>query len=260
MNAPAQDEEGQRESALRGYLARILGWSDEQSVTIEHALRSIALSVTHRAALVLLGVDADLVSVAQALHRLTLGADHPFVFCDRRRTTTRGSVRAPSGYASGVVAAQAARGGSLCIRRRRLPRDFSSAVAMVREPSAAVQLIICGSVEWSTDPFLALPAPIQVPALSTREHERPRLVDEYARDAIETLGAAESCFPDDDRAWVLEHATGTLAEIEKATKRLVALRMTGTLTGAAERLGMSVVALRLWIHHRRLHRRGEAPR
>jgi hypothetical protein len=50
------------EAALRAYLGRILGWSDERTQAIEHALRSIDLSVSHRAALVVLG-DTDSVSI-----------------------------------------------------------------------------------------------------------------------------------------------------------------------------------------------------
>lgn len=46
------------EAALRHFCARILGWSDEHAMDVENALRSIHLSTTHRAALVLLG-DAD---------------------------------------------------------------------------------------------------------------------------------------------------------------------------------------------------------
>jgi len=38
-----------------------------------------------------------------------------------------------------------------------------------------------------------------------------------------------------------------LGEIEKATLRLVALRASSTIEQAAERLGMSGVALRSWI-------------
>ena len=66
------------ETALRGFCARILGWSEERAPDIEHALRSIHLAITHRAALMLLG-DTDLGPVAQAAHRRTIGAERPFV-------------------------------------------------------------------------------------------------------------------------------------------------------------------------------------
>jgi hypothetical protein len=60
------------ETALRGFYARILGWSTKRKQVIAHALRSIQLSITHHAALVLLG-DTDLVAIASALHRRTIG-------------------------------------------------------------------------------------------------------------------------------------------------------------------------------------------
>ncbi|MCW5802547.1 MAG: FHA domain-containing protein [Deltaproteobacteria bacterium] len=55
-----------------------------------------------------------------------------------------------------------------------------------------------------------------------------------------------------DRAWVAEHAASSLPEIEKATLRIIALRQTGTLAGAATLLGMSTPALSDWLKHRRL--------
>jgi hypothetical protein len=115
------------ETALRGFCARILGWSADRTSAIEHALRSIHLSITHRAALVLLG-DADLVPIAQALHRRTIGAERPFVVCDPRRLDVRASVRAPMNRESGEAAVRAAHGGSQCVRRRRMPRNFSALV------------------------------------------------------------------------------------------------------------------------------------
>lgn len=38
------------EGALRSFCARILGWSTERAVAVEHALRSIELAMAHRAA------------------------------------------------------------------------------------------------------------------------------------------------------------------------------------------------------------------
>jgi hypothetical protein len=239
------------EPALRAYLGRILGWSDERTQAIEHGIRSIHLSISHRAALVVLG-DSDPVAIAHALHCLTIGAERPFVVCDPRRRSSMmpATVRVPTSYKHGTAAVRAAQGGSLCVRRRRAPDDFSSAVGLIRDPSADVQIIICGTAHSDSDPFVALPVPIVVPSLSTRASEVPRLVDEYAADATTELGADDACFTNLDRAWTIDHAAGSLAEIEKATLRLVALRMSGSLQQAAKRLGMSHVALRQWLRHR----------
>lgn len=246
------------EGVLRAFLARVLGWSDERRTAIEHALRSLQLSITLRAALVLLGDTPDLLSIARALHRRTLGAERPFVVCDRRRLDARASARSSVNHESGVAAVEAARGGSLCVARAGLPRDFSSMVAMVRDPAASVQIIVCGEAGHAEDPVLIKPVPIQVPPLAARAGELPRIVDEYARDAIATLGAFERDFTEADRGWVAEHGAHTWAELEMVTERVVALRNSSTITEAAERLGMVPSTLRKWLCNRKLTRHGEA--
>jgi hypothetical protein len=225
-------------AALRGYLGRILGWSAEQA--IESALRSIELSIAHRAALVLLG-DSDLVPIANELHRRTIGAERPFVVCDQRQNI------------SCLAAAQAARGGSLCLRRRRLPRDFPALVALLREPHASTQIIVCAEALHDSHPFLVRPVPIRVPPLSARTSELPRILDEYALDAIRDLSTATDAagFTPADRDWMIEHSASSLPEIAQGTRRLVALRQAGSIRQAAMRLGMSHVALAQWFGRRR---------
>jgi uncharacterized protein CbrC (UPF0167 family) len=82
------------------------------------------------------------------------------------------------------------------------------------------------------------PGPITVPSLARRAHELPRIVDEFAEDAVAELRALDPGFTDTDRAWALERAATSPAEIEKATLRRVA-----HLSDAAKRLGMASVAL-----------------
>jgi DNA-binding protein Fis len=251
---PANDE-----TALHSFCARILGWATDREVAVEQAIRSIGLAADHSAALVLLG-ETDLVPIAHALHRRTFGPEQPFIVCDRNRRNTHASVRSPSNQESGVAAFRAARGGTLCVRALSLPRDLSSMLALVRNPGASVQLIICADARFDTDPFLALPVPILVPSLITRMSEVPRIIDEYAADAIKELGAREECFTETDRQWVLEHCQLTLAEIEKATLRIVAIRMSRNRSRAAERLGMAPVSLTRWIGRRELPRDPEPPK
>jgi hypothetical protein len=247
------------ETVLRDFCARILGWADDRAGAVEHALCSIELAMDHCAALVLLG-DGDLVPIAHALHRRMRGDWQPFIVADRGRRDTSASVRSPANCMSGLDAFRAARGGSLCVRAGRLPSDFSSVVARVRdavvalrqEPADSVQLIVCADARFDTHPFNTLPAPIRVPSLATRTKELPRIIDEYAADALKELGARDSCFTDDDRTWILEHCPLTLPEIEKATQRLVALKMSKNRTRAAARLGMAPVSLARWIGRRKL--------
>jgi hypothetical protein len=227
------------EAALRAFVARIVGWANRGA--IEHALRSIDLSLAHHAALVLLG-DPDLVPIARRIHRHTLGAERPFVVCQRQDL-------------SSLAAVKAARGGALCLRRYRLPRDFPALVALLRDPQASTQIIVCAEARHE-HPFLIRPVPIRVPPLTARASELPRIVDEYALDAIRALGAGDGAFTAADRTWVLDHDATTLPDIETATLRCVALRIAGTTTGAARRLGMSHVALSRWMSRRRTGKKG----
>jgi len=64
------------ENTLRGFVARILGWSPSRADAVEHAIRSINLAVERSAALVLLG-ETDLVprrSCSAPLHARHRGA------------------------------------------------------------------------------------------------------------------------------------------------------------------------------------------
>lgn len=236
------------EAALRGYVERILGW--ENTGAVDRALRSIHLGATHQAALVLQG-DGDLVPIALALHRRALAADAPFVVGDPRRGNTPASVRSPANFQRCLAAFEAARGGTLCIRAQRLSSDFPQVVAAVREPSACVQLTVCCGAGGDGDPLLAVPAPLDVPPLRERAGELERILDEYALDAVAALGVREA-LTGPDRDWILEHAATSLAEIEKATLRLTAIRMSPTASAAAARLGMSLVSLSRWIERRSL--------
>lgn len=250
------DSEDSGDVALRGFISRVLGWSPRHAGAVEDAICSIRLSVARHAALVILS-DGYPVPLALALHCRTLGAAQPFVVADRRRSNTPASVRSPKNLGLGGDALEAAAGGSLCVRYGRLPYDFPSVVRRARDADTRVQFIVCASARFDTHPFLTLPIPIRVPPLRTRIGELPRIVDEYAADAIAELsaheqGAGEARFTEADRRWVLESAPATLAEIEKTTLRLVAIRMSRTLSRAAERLGMAPVSLSRWIGRRKL--------
>ena len=74
------------EIALHGFCARLLGYSIERAVAVEHAFRTIELVLAHRTSLVILG-EFDLVPIAQALHRLMVGTDAPFILSDWRERT-----------------------------------------------------------------------------------------------------------------------------------------------------------------------------
>jgi hypothetical protein len=233
---------------LRAYLGRLLGWANTGA--IDHALRSIELAREHRAQLVLCG-HGDLVPLAHGLHRRAFGGDAPFIVCDPRRGNTPASVRSPANVVDAAAAFNAAVGGSLCIRRRRPPHEFSSLVARLRG-SDDVQYICLeeDSLRW-----LVRPGPIEVPPIADRSEDLARIVDEYIFDAIVALAPPprSRALTERDRQWLIEDAgTTSISEVEKATLRLVAIRSSATLSQAAARLGMATVSLSRWVARRKL--------
>src|SRR5512143_4088690 len=123
-------------SALRGFVARLIGFARERSQAVEHALQAIEIAATYRAALVLCG-DGDLVQVARGLHRHARGDERPFVLCDPQRRDGGTGAQLESRRT-----AAAATGGTVCVRARWLPRYLPALVAAVRD--ARIQLTICG--------------------------------------------------------------------------------------------------------------------
>jgi hypothetical protein len=203
------DREDSRDAVLRGFVSRVLGWSPRQAGAVEEAICSIRFSVERRAALVILN-DGYPVPLALALHRRTLGAEHPFVVADRRRGNMPASVRSPKNLRLGGDALEAASGGSLCVRYGRLPYDFPSVVRRVRDADKRVQFIVCASARFDTHPFLTLPVPIRVPPLRTRAGELPRIVDEYRPDRVRPERRREARGEDrlHDAAQVVRDALG----------------------------------------------------
>jgi len=240
---------------LRSFCCRLLGFSIERAAAVEHALRTLELVTAQRASLVVLG-EFDLVPIAQALHRRMLGIEAPFILSDWRRANTPASVRGAGNQGIGALALQGARGGTLCVRCQRLPRDFKALVAQLRG-TEEVRLTVVGDGRYDNHPFLVLPAPIRIPSLKTRTKELPRIIDEYGADAVaelrvRQLRSREPRFTEADRAWVIANTPRTLPEIEKSTRRLVALRMADDPRHAAEILGMAPVSLQRWIGRRTL--------
>jgi len=234
--------------ALRGFLARLLGWSADRLAAIDHALRALRMAAAQRGSLTVCG-QGDLVPIVHSLHLRTLGAGRPFIVCDPRRRSSAASVRAAVSRREGLSAMATAGGGTLCMRTRRLPRDFFEVSLAVRDPASRVQLAVCTE---EVDARTLLANPIVIPPLARRRAELDRIIEEYAHDAVQALAADATGFVRADRDWVIEHSASSLPEIEKGTRRLVAIRQAGSITQAAGRLGMSHVALAQWIGRRRL--------
>jgi len=238
-------------SALRGFLARLLGWGDDRRAQVDRALRAVRAAATRLVPLVLSGTG-ELVSIAASLHAHAIGRDKPFVVCDRRRREANADVRSAMNISNPPQAVRAAIGGSLCLLRRRMPSDMSSINEEFSRPNPRVQLIMCTPSEHSAGSALrSFPAdPIVIPHMTDREHELDRIISEYAADAIHELGTARPTFTAEDLDWVRSRSASTLGEIEKGTRRLIALRAAGNLSSAAARLGMAPVSLSRWFARR----------
>lgn len=243
--------------ALRELLARFLGWPDERRAAedfdgrraaVDLSLRSVRMAATRREWLQLCGDDdLTLISVARLLHRHTLGNEQPFVICARRPRdadpATWPNYDGAARYDSGLEALAAAEGGTLCAWPRQ-PGDFAQVVAAHRNPSSRVQLIVCTRTH-QPDPLIA---PVILPPLAARAFELDRIIDAYAVDA----GAVpDETLTTSDRVWIRSHESRTLAQIEKATRRFVAMRIHG-ITRAADLLGLSHSTLSEWVARRTL--------
>ena len=110
--------------------------------------------------------------------------------------------------------------------------------------------VLCLGQLSDPHPPLILPAPLTVPPIIQRSADLDRIIAEYAADAIAKVAALASTFTSDDHSWVRECAAGSLAEIEKATLRLVTVRTSRNVSHAAERLGMAPVSLSRWLGRR----------
>lgn len=240
---------------LRSFLARIIGWSPDRAETIDLAMRAVRMAQARRTPLVLRG-EGDLVPIAQDLHRRELGPDRPFILCDPRRQSLEANVRSSTNFERGLEALAAARGGSLCVRSNRPPQDFVKVISALRDPDSGVQLIVCDSSPHDAEALLAVP--ITIPPLASRKDEIPHIIHEYTMDAAHEFSVPMR-FYTEDRDWVLQHSSSSLHEIEKGTRRLVALRAAGSVLGAAEMLGMAAVSLRRWVGRRAVPSLGETP-
>ncbi|HEU4732662.1 MAG TPA: FHA domain-containing protein [Kofleriaceae bacterium] len=242
--------ESRRLVELRRFMARLLGWGPGGLLAVDRALRTIRLAAARRVPLVLCGRD-DLTVVARAIHQRVLGEGRPFVVCDPRRQEAEANVRTAGNSETGIAAMQRALGGSLCVWRHRLPDDFEELRRGLRDPASRVQLIVCSEPRRQLRPSkLDLIEPISIPSLKEREHEIGRIVDECAEEAAAALFTTITLTPA-DRRWILRHSASSVCEIEKGTRRLLAiLEHGGSLAGAARLLGMASVSLHRWFERR----------
>lgn len=236
--------ESRRCTDLRGFVARLIGWSDDAA--IDHAMRSLRGAAARRHPLVLCGAG-DLVAVASSIHRRAFGVLAPFVVCDPRRREGKATVRSAGNIDTGMDALGQAIGGSLCVWSRRLPRDFDEVRLALRDPALDVTLIVCSE---SSRRALCAVDPVAIPPLTSRALEVPRIIDEYAEE-IAAATCATVPLTAADREWILRNSASSLGEIDKGGRRLLAVRNHGDSTSAAAwALGMAPISLARWLGRR----------
>jgi hypothetical protein len=155
----------------------------------------------------------------------------------------------------------AAAGGTLCVWRHQQPADFDEVVAALRGSASGVLLVICArSLPRGNDiaaQIVTVFRSIVVPPLADRAKDLPQIIDAYANDAITAYGG---WLGPADREWIAGHASDTLAQIEVATRRIVALHACDdSVTAAAKLLSISHGSLSDWAMRRALPGRSPMP-
>lgn len=126
---------------------------------------------------------------------------------------------------------------------------------MFREPDPGLRLLVC--VGNSAREVLSMEiSSIDIPSLETRHDELSRIVSECSNDAIELLGVPRNCLNPQDLEWLSQLPNLTIPAIEKALRRIVAIKTSRNITAAASKLGMAPVSLTRWLDRRKVSKDG----
>jgi hypothetical protein len=231
--------------ALRSFLQKLLG----SSVAADHALRQLRLAQTAQTQVILRGQEA-LLPIARELHRRVYGAARPFVVHRELPSVVRGPLGLDAPRFVDVTAAmEAARGGTLCLLGSCLPRDYPRLCQAYADSSGTqTQVVVCDDAGLLS---LGDPAAIAVPSLASRPDELLSLVFELGAEAMRDRGLEEP-FRLEEAVAVLRHDTHSFMGICEATRRVAAMRKTGSLFAAARLLQVDARALRRWLGAREL--------
>ena len=229
--------ESPRLRELAQLMERLLGWSMERRSDVDAALLAIREMATGRAALALCG-PGDLRGVVSRLHAVALGSERPMAWAYAKSTDLN------------------AQTGTLCVVASAVSRDYLSLASQMSTAThrLARRLVFCckdSQEAMLVRAQLGRSTTVEIPPLTTRVAEMPRLISDYATDAAHRLGAASTGFRQYELNWLRDLNMATLGEVEETTLRVVALRNWG-VSGGAARLGISHVALSRWASRRHL--------
>lgn len=241
--------ESDRLVALRAVFARLLGWSDERRGIVDRALRSLRMSATLAAPLVLYG-EGNLVDVARQIHQAAFGNARRFIVCDPRRQHSDATSRSAESRKTLTEAIEAARGGTICVWSARLPADFDERREDMRKRDVRARLVVC--YRDPEVPRETCGCVVRIPPLSERVAEFDAIVDAYAADVIRDLGsrARGGGVSRHERDWLRHRRPSSISELSRAVERIVAIRELGSVERAAEWFGISRVALSSWLNRR----------
>lgn len=231
--------ESERFVALRDLLARFIGMKEERREELDQALCSVRISATYREPLLICG-PGNLRLLAKQLHRRVF-LDRPFVVA-----------RPPK---KGMDALALAEGGTLCVLRNQQPHDFDEVVASLRRaPVRGALLMLCAhAIPRGNDiasQIVSVLRSVLIPPLAERADELPKIIDAYANDAMTEFRGGWMTVA--DREWVATNASGSLAQIETATRRIVALHSCQEgISEASRLLKMAHGSLSEWVGRRR---------
>jgi DNA-binding NtrC family response regulator len=120
----------------------------------------------------------------------------------------------------------------------------------VRAVEAAIRprLVLCASKTSDAAAVVAKPgqlAVIEMPPLSARTDELPRVMHDTASDLVREMGAHASGFTMHDVERLQAMKFSGMADLEDSIRRLIAMRVWG-VTAGAKKLGLRHSSLSLW--------------
>ncbi|TMQ13373.1 MAG: FHA domain-containing protein [Deltaproteobacteria bacterium] len=236
---------------LRSYLARILGWDSARQVGVDLAMRAVRAAFEKCAPRLEIVSPDDLVAVARQIHLRISPPDAPFVVCGKCTRAPDDSLQLTA-VKRASAALPLAHGGTVCVRTTELPTDYR-AVQQALETSDSIQSYVCATTVPVLPPAHRVVVPIVVPELAARApSDLGKIIQEYALDACRGFGASASMLSEREQACVVDRDATSFADIESATRRIVAFRTFGNVHQAAPHVGLSHVGLGKWLKGRGL--------
>jgi hypothetical protein len=230
------------------YVKRWIGWDDNETVAM--AMKSIGMCLARQTHLAIFGTG-DMVPFAAGIHRRAMPI-RPFIVVDNRRGDRSGNLRSTASRATLAGALRDVDGGTICIRRFRMPPDWETHYDRLISTDACLMFVHQPIERKRVE--LIRPGPIVVPDLATRSQDDIRhIIDDVEAETRESIGI-DLMLPESHRAWIATNGITPLADrhatvhdIETAVIRLMASLTAKTESSAAGMIGCAPVVLHRWL-------------